>query len=131
MDGRCAVELEHASFVIISDAGVGYGYWSLRTGGGGERRMFRPLYYDLSDSGSRLQYIDRRNYRMRKQRESYFQGVMQNGPPDSRGRVSVSLNLQVLGAFHTHVGCLCRSAFMFRCSSLLAVLLSENIKSKT
>jgi hypothetical protein len=54
MDGRCAVEFEHASFVIISIAGVGYGYWSLRIGGRGVRGMFRPIYSELPDSGSRL-----------------------------------------------------------------------------
>jgi len=54
MDGPCAVEFEHASFVIISIAGVDYGYWSLRTGGGGVRGMFRPIYSELPDSSSRL-----------------------------------------------------------------------------
>jgi len=32
-------------------------------------------------------YIDGHNHRMRKQRESYFQGVMQNGSRDLSGRV--------------------------------------------
>ena len=54
MDGRCTGEFEHASFVIISIAGVGYGYWSLRIGGGGVRGMFRPIYCEQPDSGSRL-----------------------------------------------------------------------------
>jgi hypothetical protein len=54
MDGRCAVEFEHASFVIIAIAGVGYGYWLLRTGGSGVRGLFRPIYSELPDSGSRL-----------------------------------------------------------------------------
>jgi hypothetical protein len=54
MDGGCAVELEHTFFVIIPIEGVGYGYWSLLTGGGGGgvREVFRPIYCELPDAGS-------------------------------------------------------------------------------
>jgi hypothetical protein len=53
MNGGYAVELEHASFMIIPIEGVGYGYWSLRTGGSGVREMLRVIYAEQPDPGSR------------------------------------------------------------------------------